>query len=78
VLTICDCKASNSLQSVKWHEDTSVSCLRKTKRAGFDLSDHLSEERVESPLGLLNGDVGFVMKPNSEKQIVVFKCFFHL
>jgi uncharacterized membrane protein len=55
------CKASKSLQSVKWLAKTLVPRLRKGKgELQFDLGDHLSEERIERNLvlsGLLNGDV---------------------
>jgi hypothetical protein len=43
----------------------------------LDLSDRFSEERVERYLilyELLNGDVGFFVKPNSSKQFPILLC----
>jgi hypothetical protein len=49
------CKASKSLQRVKRLVETQVSQLRKAKgKLKFDLSDHLSKERVKRKLVFLD------------------------
>lgn len=61
--------------------DSSPSIEKSKGELKFDLGDQLSEERVErNPIfsGLLNGDVGFVRKLNSSKQIVVSIVFLSL
>lgn len=50
---------------------------KRERELKFDLGDHLSEEMVEGDptlCGLLDGDIYFVLKHNSGKQIVVCAC----
>lgn len=48
------------------------------KELKFDIGDHLSEEMFERDLvvsGLLNEDVGFYVKPNSDTKLSCVSLF---
>jgi hypothetical protein len=69
--TLIHCKASKRLWRMKYLAKTLVSWSRKVK--GLNLIFRITWEvwKRPCPLVCLNGDVGFVWKPNPGKQIVV-------
>jgi hypothetical protein len=71
------CKDIKSLQVIESLTSLGLTLEKRERKLKFNLGDDLSEEMVERDsilYGLLNGDICFVLKHNSGKQIVVCAC----